>query len=139
MALGFMLVTASLMFFAPNLLISAFLDLSRPENGPVAALAVTFLAFAALFQLADAAQVVGAGMLRGLHDTRIPMVIAAFGYWGIGMPLAVVLAFPLGLEGTGIWIALAASLAIVAVMMTARWTMRERLGLTGSAVQRPPR
>ena len=137
MALCFMLVTASLMFFAPNLLISAFLDLSRPENAPVAALAVTFLAFAALFQLADAAQVVGAGMLRGLHDTRIPMLIAAFGYWGIGMPLAVLLAFPLGLEGTGIWIALAASLAIVAVMMTARWTMRERLGLTGSAVQRP--
>jgi MATE family multidrug resistance protein len=133
MALGFMLVTASLMLFAPNLLVSGFLDLSRPENGPVAALAVTFLAFAALFQLADAAQVVGAGMLRGLHDTRVPMLIAAFGYWGIGLPLAIVLAFPLGLGGVGIWIGLATSLAAVAIMMTVRWAMRERLGLTISA------
>ena len=62
-------------------------------------LAVTFLAFAALFQLADGAQAVGSGMLRGLHDTRVPMLIAAFGYWGIGLPLGVVLGFPLRAGG----------------------------------------
>ena len=100
-------------------------------------LAITFLAFAALFQLVDGAQVVGSGMLRGLHDTRIPMIFAALGYWGIGLPLGVVLAFPLGLEGAGIWIGLAAGLAVVAVLMTARWIMRERLGLveTGDVLQ----
>ena len=89
------------MLFAPNLLIGAFLDLRDPENLPVVELAVTFLAFAALFQLADGAQAVGSGMLRGLHDTRVPMLFAALGYWGIGMPLGVVLAFPLGLEAPG--------------------------------------
>ncbi len=133
MGVGFMAVCACVMLFAPRLLIAAFLDLSAPESQPVAALAVTFLMFAALFQVVDGAQAVGAGMLRGLHDTRVPMIFAAIGYWGIGLPLGVVLAFPLGLAGSGIWIGLAAGLAIVAVLMTVRWIMRERLSLIGSA------
>jgi MATE family multidrug resistance protein len=129
MGVSFMATTACLMLFAPETLIGIFLDRSDPGNAPVIALAVTFLVFAALFQLADGAQVVGAGMLRGLHDTRVPMLFAAAGYWGIGFPLSVLLAFPLDMEGVGIWIGLAAGLGIVAVLMTARWSMRERLGL----------
>ena len=78
-------------------------------------------------------------MLRGLHDTRVPMLFAALGYWGIGLPLGVVLGFPLGLGGAGIWIGLATGLAVVAVLMTARWIMRERLGLTGTMWRRPRR
>jgi MATE family multidrug resistance protein len=131
MGVSFMAVTASVMLFAPRLLIGAFLDHSVAGNLPVIELAVTFLAFAALFQFADGAQVVGTGMLRGLQDTRVPMLIAAAGYWGVGMPLGIVLAFQVGLAGAGIWIGLAAGLAAVAVPITARWTMRERLGLTG--------
>ena len=129
MGVGFMALCACVMLFAPRLLIGGFLDLSRPENLPVVQLAVTFLMFAALFQIVDGAQAVGAGMLRGLHDTRVPMLIAAVGYWGIGLPLGVVLAFPMGLAGSGIWIGLAAGLASVAALMTGRWAMRERLGL----------
>jgi MATE family multidrug resistance protein len=60
------------------------------------------------------------------------MLMAAFGYWGVGLSLGVLLAFPLGLEGVGIWIGLASGLAVVAVMLTLRWIMRERLGLVGS-------
>jgi multidrug resistance protein, MATE family len=130
MGVGFMSLTASVMLFFPHLVIGAFLDLSEPENWPVIELAATFLAFAALFQFVDGAQVVGSGMLRGLHDTRIPMVFAALGYWGIGVPFGVVLAFPLGFAGAGIWMGLASGLAVVAVLMTTRWIMRERLGLT---------
>jgi MATE family multidrug resistance protein len=52
------------------------------------------------------------------------------GYWLIGMPLAVVLAFWLGLEGRGIWMGLAAGLTVVAVLMTYRWSRRDRLGLS---------
>ena len=129
MGVGFMSLTASVMLFSPHLVIGAFLDLSKPGNWPVIELATTFLAFAALFQFVDGAQVVGSGMLRGLHDTRIPMIFAALGYWGIGVPLGVALAFPFGLEGAGIWIGLASGLAAVAVLMTARWILRERLGL----------
>src|SRR5688572_9256556 len=129
LGVGFMTLAASLMLFAPHLLIGGFLDMSKPGNAPVVELAVTFLAFAALFQVADGAQAVGSGMLRGLHDTRVPMLMAAFGYWGVGLPVGALLGFHFGLEGAGIWIGLASGLAIVAVLMTARWLMREQLGL----------
>jgi MATE family multidrug resistance protein len=128
MGVGFMVMTACLMLLAPRLLIGAFLDLSQPENRLVIELAVTFLAFAALFQVFDGAQAVALGMLRGLHDTRVPMLIAALGYWGVGLPLGIVLAFPLDLAGTGIWMGLASGLAVVAFLLTLRWMMRERLG-----------
>jgi MATE family multidrug resistance protein len=124
-----MIFTALLMWFAPLLLIGAFLDLDDPKNAAVVGFAVTFLAVAALFQLFDAAQAVGSGMLRGLQDTRVPMVYAAFGYWGIGLPLGVALAFGTGLRGVGIWIGLATGLAVVALLMLWRWMRRERLGL----------
>ncbi len=124
-----MSLAASLMRVAPPLLSGGCLDMAKPGNAPVVELAVTFLAFAALFQVADGAQAVGSGMLRGLHDTRMPMLMAAFGYWGVGLPLGALLGFHFGLEGAGIWIGLASGLAIVALLMTARWMMREQLGL----------
>ena len=129
LGVGFMGFTAMLMLFAPQLLISAFLDLNDPKNAPVIGFALSFLIMAALFQLVDGAQAVGAGMLRGLQDTRIPMVYAAFGYWGIGLPLGVSLAFGTSLRGVGIWIGLATGLAVVAGLMLWRWLRRERLGL----------
>jgi MATE family multidrug resistance protein len=128
-----MALTAALMLFAPNLLISAFLDRTNPASLPVVDLAVTFLAIAALFQLADGAQVIGSGMLRGLHDARVPMIFAALGYWGIGLPLGILLGFPLGLGGAGIWLGLAGGLGVVGTLMMARWIMRERLHLTGTS------
>ncbi len=127
LGVGFMLVTASLMLFAPRLLISGFLDLGDAANARVAQLAVTFLAFGALFQVMDGAQAVGAGMLRGLHDTAVPMVFAAAGYWGIGMPLGLLLAFHLGWGGSGIWIGLSTGLAVVALLLLVRWLRRDRL------------
>ena len=90
---------------------------------------MTFLVLAAIFQLADGAQAVGAGMLRGLQDTRVPMIFAAVGYWGIGLPLGVALAFGTSLRGIGIWIGLATGLAVVASLMMLRWLQRDRLGL----------
>ena len=80
----------------------------------VIALAVTFLAVAAAFQIFDGAQVVGAGMLRGLHDTRVPMLFAAVRLLGgrarlrrRGWRSAQ------DWRGVGIWVGLAAGLAIV--------------------------
>lgn len=133
MGVGFMILTASTMLFAPRLLIGAFLDLGSPASLPVVELAVSFLAIAAIFQLVDGAQAVSSGMLRGLHDTRVPMILAGIGYWGIGFPLGALLAFPLGFGGAGIWMGLAAGLAVVAVLMTGRWTFREGLALMGDA------
>jgi MATE family multidrug resistance protein len=59
--------------------------------------------------------------LRGLKDTRVPMIAAAFGYWGIGFPTGYTLAFHFGLGARGLWWGLAAGLASVAVLMTLRF------------------
>ena len=126
---AFMSLMALLMWAAPHGLVSIFLDVDDPANRTVIPLAVSFLALAALFQIFDGAQAVGAGMLRGLHDTTIPMIYALFGYWVVGMGVAVWLGFGLGWEGVGIWTGLASGLAVVAVLMLFRWTRRERLGL----------
>ena len=126
---GFMVTTALVMLLAPTLLAGLFIDVSAAANQEVVRLAAVFLFFGGLFQIADGAQVVVAGMLRGLHDTRVPMVYAGFGYWVIALPLAVVLGFSLHLVGTGIWAALARGLAIVSVLMTRRWHKRAELGL----------
>jgi MATE family multidrug resistance protein len=129
MGVGFMTLTAILIFAMPRQMVSLFLDPADPANGPVFALATSFLLVAALFQIFDGAQVVGAGMLRGLHDTRVPMAYAAIGYWIVGLLTGVGLGFGLGWEGVGIWVGLATGLAVVAVLMLTRWMNRERLGL----------
>ncbi len=126
---SFMAAMALVFVLAPNFLISIFIDASAPGNEKVAALAVSFLAIAAIFQIVDGAQVVGAGMLRGLHDTTVPMVFALMGYWFIGIGVGAGLAFWQGWEGIGVWTGLASGLGIVAVLMLARWMMRKRIGL----------
>jgi MATE family multidrug resistance protein len=135
LALAFACLTAALLLSVPRLLVGIFLNLAAPENQEVIALAVAFLFYAGLFQFVDAAQAVLNGMLRGLADTRAPMVICGIGYWGIGLPLGVALAFPAHWKGAGIWVGLATGLAVVAVLLTLRWIVRERRlpGLGGEA------
>jgi MATE family multidrug resistance protein len=107
-------------------LVGIFLDLGEQANQPVVELAITFLVFAGLFQLVDATQASTSGMLRGLHDTRVPMVLAAIGYWIVGLPVGVALAFGLKLGGSGIWIGLSVGLAVAATLLTLRWIRRTR-------------
>lgn len=125
---AFMTFTAVVMFTFPHQLITLFLA-DTPENATVIALGVSFLRIAALFQIVDGWQVVGAGMLRGVHDTRVPMVFALFGYWAIGLGVGVALAFAMQWRGVGIWTGLAAGLGVVAVLMLWRWSRRDSLGL----------
>ncbi|HSK39864.1 MAG TPA: MATE family efflux transporter [Arenibaculum sp.] len=133
MGFAFMASMGVLLIMAPGPLIGVFLDLSDPENHRVVDLAVLFLSVAALYQVFDGAQTIGAGALRGLRDTRVPMVFAGIGYWGIGVGLGVLLAFPMGLDGLGIWIGLAAGLGSVAMLMVVRWSRHEALGLLRAA------
>jgi MATE family multidrug resistance protein len=125
---AFMTLMATLMFAFPRELITLFLE-DTPANATLIALGISFLRIAALFQIVDGWQVVGAGMLRGLHDTRVPMIFALFGYWAIGVGIGIALAFAMDWRGIGIWWGLAAGLGVVAILMLWRWSRRDRLGL----------
>jgi MATE family multidrug resistance protein len=129
LGVGFMACTALMMLAIPETLIGVFLDRGDAKNAEVIALAVSFLGVAALFQVFDGAQAIAGGMLRGMHDARVPMIYAAIGFWGVGLSLSVLLGFWAGLGGIGIWIGLATGLAAVSVLLLARWLRRERLGL----------
>lgn len=132
---GFMTMMAILMWSIPRQLVGFFLE-PTAANAPVIDLAVQFLGVAAAFQIFDGAQVVGAGMLRGLQDTRWPMVFAVFGYWAIGIGVGAFLAFRLHWQGVGVWTGLASGLATVSLLMLWRWTWRERLGLVAGLGRR---
>ena len=129
LGVGFMAAMAVFMWICSRELVGLFLEDSA-ENARVIDLAVAFLIVAAAFQIFDGAQVVGAGMLRGLHDTRVPMLFALLGYWIIGIGAGVWLAFSQGWDGVGIWTGLAIGLGIVAALMLGRWALRDRFGLT---------
>ncbi len=126
---GFMALTATAIWLAPRLFVSAYVDVSEPAHAQEVALALQYLVVCAMFQLFDGAQAVAAGSLRGLQDTRMPMIIAGFGYWVAGFGTAIFLGFHAGWEGVGIWVGLAVGLFVVSGLLVARWSMRERLGL----------
>jgi MATE family multidrug resistance protein len=129
LGVGFMAVMALTMWSIPRRLVTQF-HADVPANAVVIGLAVSFLRIAAAFQLVDGAQVIGAGMLRGLHDTRWPLLFALIGYWVVGLGVGSWLAFAADWKGVGIWVGLASGLAAVAVLMLVRWLLRERIGLT---------
>ena len=126
---GFMLSTALFILAAPMLLISIYIDTNAPENARTVALALSFLGIAAMFQLLDGCQVVAAGALRGLQDTRVPMLIAGLSYWVAGFGTSILLGFYTPLQGLGIWIGLAAGLAVASALLLWRWSRREELEL----------
>lgn len=131
MALGMLCVVLTVVVYLllPVTLVDFFLDLDLPESQAVLDYAVVYLAIAALFQLFDSGQVIAACCLRGLRDTRKPMIQAALGYWGIGVPTALLLGFELDYGGAGIWLGLAVGLAVTAVMLIGRFALRERFHL----------
>ncbi len=113
--------SVSLFLLLPETLLGAFLDPSDPDRAAIIEIGRGLLMMAALFQLADAAQVIFLGLLRGLQDTRVPMIVAAVSYWGVGMPAAWLLAFPLGLAGVGVWLGLTLGLAVAALLLGMRF------------------
>jgi len=126
------LVSAMLFWLFPDTLIGWYLDSGNPDAGAVLAHAVPLLAIAAAFQLADGLQAVGSGMLRGLSDTRVPMIIAVVSYWIVGLPLGYLLGIHYEFGARGVWWGLAAGLIVSAAAMNWRFAMRDRLGLVGS-------
>lgn len=129
LGIGFMGVTATIMWLFPALVLSIYVDVDAARNAALVGFAMQFLVVAAAFQLFDGAQAVAAGALRGLQDTRTPMVIAICGYWIAGYGTAIYLGFWTPLQGVGVWIGLAVGLIVVAGLLLWRWSHRRTLGL----------
>ena len=121
---GFMLCTAALFILAPRPLASLY----TPDL-MVLALAALLLPLAGLFQVFDGLQVVAIGLLRGLGDTRTPMIINVIGFWCIGMPVSLWLGFGLDYGAVGLWWGLVVGLIMVATFLIARVRTREKHGL----------
>lgn len=118
---GFMAVMALILLVAPGSIVALYLDRAEPANAASDAIALRLLFIAALFQVFDGAQVIAGGALRGLKDTRVPLLVGAIGYWAIGFPAGWLLAFPLGLGAIGLWWGLALGLAAVAIPLGLRF------------------
>lgn len=108
----------------PEPLITLFLADDEPNRATILSIGVGLMAMAALFQLADGAQVLALGLLRGIQDTTIPMIMAAISYWGLGLSAAYLLGFTLGWGPNGVWAGLVVGLAAAAIMMMSRFWMR---------------
>jgi len=123
LAISFGVALASVVLFVtlPGPIVRLFLDMSKPESAAIVAYGVVLLAVAALFQLADAMQVMALGLLRGLQDTRVPMWLATVSYWLIGIPCSYVLAFPMGYGGVGLWLGLVVGLVAAAASLMWRF------------------
>jgi MATE family multidrug resistance protein len=128
LGVGFMSAMAAIFVTMPAAIASLYITDGDPSRADVIALAKRLLRIAALFQVFDGAQTIAAGALRGLKDTRVPAIAAAFGYWAVGFAIAWLLGVHLGMGAAGIWWGFASGLASVALLLTARfWLLSGRL------------
>jgi multidrug resistance protein, MATE family len=119
-------------WFFGDVIVALFLDTSNPENYTTIELAISFLAIAALFQFADSTQVTTLGALRGLKDTRAPMLIAFSGYWGLGLSSAAFFGIYMNFGGQAIWIGMAVGLGVVSALLVWRFVIQARRLVDGA-------
>ncbi len=119
---SFMTMAAAAFIFAPRLLASAYTSVEE-----VLLLASLFLPIAGFFQVFDGIQVVSAGALRGAGDTRAPMLVNIVGFWFIGLPISLFLAFKMDFGPEGLWWGVVAGLGSVAAFLVTRvaWKFRQ--------------
>ena len=127
---GGLTVILFLVFPAP--LIQLFLDPNEVLRTEIVVLGTSLLVVAALFQFADGAQAIAMGLLRGVQDTRVPMIIASLSYWIVGMGSSYVLGITLGFGAVGVWWGLLLGLLCAGAFMSWRfWMQSSRIGVRG--------
>jgi MATE family multidrug resistance protein len=119
---AFMSVAGIALWTAPHWIAHLFI-----RESAVVALGATLLRIAALLELFDGFQAVATGALRGLGDTRSPMLAHLAGYWIIGLPVTYVLCFPLGWGVSGIWVGLTSSIVLIGAALVMVWARRTRM------------
>lgn len=122
MAAVFMGIMGIVFWIVPGTIVSLYIDTADPANAAVVSLAKTLLGVAAMFQLVDGIQVTAAGALRGLKDTKIPLLIGILAYWAVGLTCGYTLGSVLGFGGVGLWWGFAIGLAVAAGILTWRFS-----------------
>ena len=117
--IAFMSVAGIIFLVMPRLLASAY-----TADAAVIALSASLIQLAGLFQIFDGLQVVAAGILRGVGDTRVPMIVGLIGFWLIGMPVSLFFGLSAGLGAIGLWWGLVAGLGAVALFLLIRVYLR---------------
>ena len=135
LGVGFMSCAATTFLLIPRLLIGSF-----TTDSTVIAIGASLLMIGAVFQLFDGLQGVATGALRGLGDTRTPMLWNLAGHWFIGLPLGYTLCFVVGVGVTGLWWGLSAGLIICGIALLIVWSKRinELDGLRSTAGKEIP-
>lgn len=117
----FAILTSVVFLALPETLVSLFIDPNEPERANLLRIGASLIMVAALFQLVDGLQVLALGLLRGVQDTTVPMVMATISYWVIGLPVSYLLAFTFGFGAVGLWLGLVIGLAVAAVLLLWRF------------------
>jgi MATE family multidrug resistance protein len=121
LTIGAVLIVAFTFLSVPKPLLMLFLSPSHVDTPSIILIGVPLLAIAAIFQIADGLQVVVLGLLRGLKDTAIPMVITTICYWGVGIPCSYLFGFVFNWGGKGIWFGLVIGLTLASAFLSSRY------------------
>jgi MATE family multidrug resistance protein len=134
LGVGFMCLAAAALKLFSDPVIRLYIDPADPMLATILPIGRQLISLAALFQIFDGAQAVAAGALRGLRDTSAALIAATFGYWVIGMPCGLILAFTLKWGPTGLWWGFVAGLFLVSISLTWRFNQLSRRLADGGPV-----
>ena len=118
---GFMAIMTTLVALLRDALPVLFLGAPAPETAATFELTATLLLVGLFFFIADGVQTVAAGALRGLNDTRVPLLFATLSFWVIGFSACWWSGFQLGLGAVGVWIGLSIGLVVYALLLVWRF------------------
>lgn len=132
MSLAVAFITIVIFVSIPEQIVGLFLNEHKPDSAAILVLGSSLLLLAALFQLADAMQALALGLLRGIQDTKVPLILAVIAYWLIGIPVSYTLGFVFGFGAIGLWLGLVSGLAAACIALMWRfWRLAPKVGAAG--------